>query len=325
MAGTWQIGGSGVAATATAASTYPSREGSLAVPGGRIWYRIVGAAGAAPLVTVHGGPGALHDYLEPLAGLADERPVVFYDQLGAGRSEKPDDVRLWHNDRFVDEVGRVVDALAVDRVHLLGHSWGTVIAATYALRQPARLASLILAGPCLSSPGYIAGLAALRAALPEEVRATLDRHEAAGTTDSEEYGAATTAFYHRHMCRLDPWPEALVRSFDQLNPVVYGTMWGPSEFVATGVHKDDDLTSRLTEVAVPTLFTCGRHDLTRPEETARFHRLVPGSELAVFEESSHMPHLEEPARYRAVVRDFLRRTEARSAAPDAAELRRPAP
>jgi proline iminopeptidase len=115
-----------------------------------------------------------------------------------------------------------------------------------------------------------------------------------------------------------------VRTFDQLNPVVYRTMWGPSEFVATGVHKDDDLTDRLPEVAVPTLFTCGRHDLTRPEETTRFHRLVPGSELVVFEGSSHNPHLEEPERYLAVVRDFLRRAEARSAAPGANELRRTA-
>jgi proline iminopeptidase len=315
VVGAWQIGGSGVAATATAAATYPSREGTLAVPGGRIWYQVVGGgtAGAVPLVTVHGGPGAIHDYLAPLAGLADERPVVFYDQLGAGRSERPDDTRLWRNDRFVAELGRVVDALAVDRVHLLGHSYGTVLAATYALQQPRRLAGLVLTGPCLSSPGYAAGLAPLRAALPATARAALDRHEAAGTTDSEEYTAATTVFYRRHMCRLDPWPEALVRSFEQLNPVVYGTMWGPSEFVLTGVHKDDDLTDRLAAVAVPTLFTCGRHDLTRPEETTRFQRLVPGAELAIFEGSSHMPHLEEPERYLAVVRDFLRRAEARSA------------
>jgi proline iminopeptidase len=308
-----------MAATTT---TYPSREGTVAVPGGQVWYQVVGAAGAVPLVTVHGGPGAVHDYLEPLAGLGDERPVVFYDQLGAGRSERPDDVRLWRNDRFVDELGRVLDALAVDRVHLLGHSWGTVLAATYALRQPARLAGLILAGPCLSSPGYVAGLAPLRAALPAEVRAALDRHEAAGTTDSEEYQGAMMEFYRRHLCRLDPWPDGLVRMFDQFNLGVYRTMWGPSEFVATGVHKDDDLTGRLAGVAVPTLFTCGRYDLTRPEETTRFHRLVPGSELAIFEESSHMPHLEERERYLQVVRDFLRRTEARSAASGANELKR---
>jgi proline iminopeptidase len=133
------------------------------------------------------------------------------------------------------------------------------------------------------------------------------------------------AFYHLHLCRLDPWPNGLVRMFDQFNPVVYLTMWGPSEFVATGVHKDDDLTDRLPAVAVPTLFTCGRHDLTRPEETTRFHRLVPGSELAIFEASSHMPHLEEPERYLAVLRDFLHRAEARSAASGANEQRRPAP
>ena len=110
-----------------------------------------------------------------------------------------------------------------------------------------------------------AGTAALRAALPAEVRAALDRHEAAGTTGSEEYEAATLEFYRRHLCRLDPWPDALMRTFSQLNQTIYAHMQGPNEFTLTGIHKDYDITGRLPEVAVPTLFTCGRYDLTRPD------------------------------------------------------------
>jgi proline iminopeptidase len=285
------------------------REGHVDVTGGRIWYRVVGGGEAVPLVTVHGGPGATHDYLEPLEGVADDRPVIFYDQLGAGRSDQPDDVSLWTNARLVDELTRLLDGLDLARVHLLGQSWGTIIAAEYALERPDRLASLILADPCLSIPRYAAAAAALRAALPAAVRAVLDRHEAAGTTDSEEYETASMEYYRRHVCRLDPWPDVLVRTFAQLNRVIYEQMAGPSEFVISGIHKDYDISDRLGRLALPTLFLCGRYDEMRPEETAWYHSLVSGSELVVFENSSHVPHLEEPGRYLQVLRDFMHRTE----------------
>jgi len=290
-----------------------AREGRVKVTGGRIWYRVVGGGEAVPLVTVHGGPGGTHDYLEPLQALADERPVVFYDQLGAGKSDAPDDVSLWTNDRMIEELGQLLDALDLPRLHLLGQSWGTIVAAEYALKRPDRLASVVLADPCLSIPRYAAGTMALRAALPAEVRATLDRQEAAGTTDSAEYEAAAMEFNRRHLCRLDPWPEPLTRAFVQLNQVIYEHMQGPNEFTITGTEKDYDATPRLGELAVPTLFLCGRHDETRPEETSWYHSLVPGAELVVFEHSSHVPHLEEPERFLQVLRDFLNRTEARPA------------
>jgi proline iminopeptidase len=292
------------------AAMAPIREGRVPVIGGSIWYKVGGEGEGVPLVTVHGGPGFTHDYLEPLEALADERPVVFYDQLGAGKSDRSDDVSLWHNDRFVGELSCLIDALTYDRVHLLGQSWGTILAAEYALRRPERVASVIFANPALSVPRYAAAAAALRAELPADVRAVLDRHEAAGTPDSEEYQGAAMAFYRRHVCRLDPWPASLMRSFDQLNFTIYNTMQGPSEFTITGIHKDYDITPRLPEITAPTLFLCGRHDEMRPEDTASYASLVPGAEMVVFAESSHVPHLEEPDRYLEVLRDFLRRAEA---------------
>jgi proline iminopeptidase len=141
------------------------------------------------------------------------------------------------------------------------------------------------------------------------VRATLDRHEAAGTTDSTGYEAAAMEYNRRHLCRPNPWPEPLTPAFAQLNYAIYEHMQGPNEFTITGIHKDYDVTKRLGELAVPTLFLCGRHDETRPEETSWYHSLVPGAELVVFEHSSHVPHLEEPERFLQVLRDFLYRTE----------------
>lgn len=285
-------------------------EGYVEVRGGRVWYQVVGDGLKIPLVTVHGGPGATHDYLEPLEALADERPVVFYDQLGAGKSDVPDDVSLWTNDRLVEELAAVLDAVGSPRVHLLGQSWGTIVAAEYALRSPERLASLVLSDPCLSIPRYAAGAAALRAALPADVQAVLDRHEAAGTTDSQEYQDATMEFYRRHVCRLDPWPDSLMRTFGQLNQTIYERMQGPNEFVLTGIHKDYDVTDRLGGLTIPTLFICGRYDEVRPEDTEFYQSLLPGSEMVIFEESSHLPHLEEPEHYAQVLRGFLHRHEA---------------
>ena len=284
-------------------------EGYAHARGGRVWYQLVGNGPGVPLATVHGGPGATHDYLEPLEGLAGDRPVLFYDQLGAGKSAAPDDRELWTNDRLVDELEGVLDAAGLPTVHLLGHSWGTMPAAEFALRAPERVLSLVLSDPLLSMPLFAAATAELRAALPPDVQEILDRHERAGTTDSEEYQEASMEFNRRYVCRLDPMPEPLMRSFGQANQAIYEHMQGPSEFLITGSEKDYDITGRLGDITAPTLYICGRYGETRPEETTLYHSMTPGSELEIFEESSHVPHLEEPERYLEVLRDFLRRAE----------------
>jgi proline iminopeptidase len=276
------------------ATVFPAREGRVAVPGGTIWYEVVGEAATTPLLTVHGGPGGTHDYLEPLAALAAERPVIFYDQLGAGKSDHPDDLRLWHNDRFVAELAALIDDLNYPRIHLLGQSWGTIFATEYALAHPERLRSLVLANPALSVPRYVAAAAALHAELPADIQATLNRHEAAGPTDAEEYQTAGMAFYQRHVCRLDPWPDALMRSFAQLNQTIYETMSGPSEFSITGIHKDYDITDRLPELRLPTLFLCGRYDETRPEDTAWYASVDQQLRLHVFHQAAETGHVPKP-------------------------------
>jgi proline iminopeptidase len=209
---------------------------------------------------------------------------------------------------MVDELGQLHDALDLARIHLLGHSWGTVVAAEYAAAAPDRLVSLVLANPCLSAPRYVVGNAELRAALPAEVRAVLDQHEAAGTFKSDEYETAVAEFFRRHFCRLDPWPDTLTTA-PPINQAIYEHMWGPNELIAIGTHKDYDATPNLGGISVPTLFLCGRNDMTRPEETSWYHSLVPRAELVVFEHSSHVPHLEEPERFLHVLGDFLHRAE----------------
>jgi proline iminopeptidase len=286
-----------------------AKEGFVKVDGGRVWYRIVGGGSRTPLITLHGGPGAPHDYLEPLEALSDERPVVFYDQLGCGKSDRPSDKKLWRVDRFVKELGQVRESLKLDRVHILGQSWGTMLAVDYLLTRPALVTSVILADPAISIPRWIKDANRLRRALPKSVRDTLDRHEKSGDMGCLEYQAATLAFYKRHVCRMEPWPEPMERMMRGMGGTVYNTMWGPNEFVATGNLKSYDRSARLREIKVPTMFLCGRYDEGTPESTAFYQRQVHGAKLVVFEKSAHMPQLEEPAKYIRVVRDFIGRAE----------------
>lgn len=287
-------------------------EGRIAVPGGQVWYQITGAdQPGIPLLCLHGGPGMPHDYLEPLAGLAQARPVIFYDQLGCGRSDRPADDALWTVDRFVEELAVVRAALGLDRVHLFGNSWGGWLALQYTLDRRPELESLILSSSPPSVSRWISDCAELRAALDDDVRDVLDRHEANGHFSCPEYQWAITQFYRRHLCRATPWPDCVERTFVGMGADVYETMWGPSEFgPVTGRLRDWDVTGRLTEISVPTLATGGRHDEARPGHMAVLADGVAGCELVIFENSSHLAFVEEPESYLSVVGDFLTRVDA---------------
>lgn len=289
-----------------------THEGYVDVTAGRVWFRIVGADSTeTPLLVLHGGPGATHDYLEPLAALADERPVVFYDQLGCGNSDRPDDPALWTVERYVGEVGEVRQALGLDRVHLLGQSWGGALAVEYVLsRNPEGVESLILSAPLLDADRWVADQRANLAAFPDEMQEVVREAESTGDFDSPEYQDAMAAYYARHVCRTDPWPECLNRTFEKISLPVYLGMWGPSEFTCTGTLRTFSVTGRLDEVPVPVLFTCGEHDEAPPATMMYFQGLVPGSELKVFEGASHEHHLEETDAYLAAVREFMRQIDA---------------
>lgn len=298
-------------------ASYPATEGRIPFHGYETWYRIVGEgeeSGKLPILTLHGGPGACHDYLEPMEALAATgRRVIFYDQLGCGNSATPSNPSLWTVGLYIEEVDAIRKALGLNRVHLLGQSWGGMLGMEYALTQPAGLTSLIIESSPASMTQWVAEANKLRAALPPDVQQTLLKHEADGTTDDPDYEEAMMVFYQRHVCRLAEWPECVGRSFEKLseNPEVYYTMNGPSEFHVTGTLKTWDITARLGEIRVPTLVLSGRHDEATPAINATVHNGIPGSESFIFEESAHMCHVEEPERFLSVVSDFLNRVETR--------------
>ena len=297
----------------------PVQKGRLPFRGFTDWYRRVGGPaanpGKFPVLVLHGGPGAAHDYLEPIAALAATgRPVLFYDQLGCGLSDHPHDPSLWEVSLFVEEIQAVRQALGLARLHILGQSWGGMLGMEYALTHPEGLVSLIVANSPASMTQWVSEANRLRAALPAEVQARLLRHEEAGTTDTADYEDAMNVFYSRHVCRIDPLPEYVQRSFAQItaDPEVYHTMNGPSEFHVVGRLKTWDITGRLGEIRVPTLVLSGRYDEATPLIAETVRNGIPGAEWVLFEESSHMPHAEETARYLEVVDEFLTRIEQNS-------------
>jgi proline-specific peptidase len=293
--------------------TLPQTEGRIPFQGHSTWYTIVGEGeepGKAPLLLLHGGPGGAHDYMESMGELArGGRRVIMYDQLGCGKSPVPSNPAMWTVELFVEEVDVVRQALGLERLHILGQSWGGMLGMEYALTQPEGVESLIIC----DSPGrmdlWVEEANRLRAVLPSDVQETLLKHEQAGTTDDPAYEEACLVFYNRHVCRV-PWSDSVSRSFAQMPNEVYMTKNGPSEIHCIGTLRTWDVTPRLGEITIPTLVISGRYDEATPKISKEVSDAIPGAEWVLFEESSHMPHEEEPERFRQVVGDFLAQTEA---------------
>jgi proline-specific peptidase len=281
-------------------------EGYIDVPGGRVWYKALGEQhDATPLLCLHGGPGFTHNYLEALESVAAQRPVIFYDQLGCGNSDRPGDPSLWTVDRFIEELAQVRAALKLDDLHLFGSSWGGMLAMQYVLDRKPPLRSLTLCGSPASMPRWVTDCAELLAQQPEQVRNTIKEHEDSGFTACPEYQAAILGFYREHVCRLDPWPAGLERSFAEAGYDVYSTMNGPSEFTVTGTLRTWDIMDRLSEIEVPTLLVGGRYDECRPEHLAEMHRRIPGSRLVIIEDASHLCFAEQPQEFMETLTTFL--------------------
>lgn len=287
-------------------SALPHAEGYIAAPGGRVWFESRGS-GPLTLLLLHGGPGGNAEDLRPLMELAaPDYRVVRYDQLGSWRSDQPDDASLWQVPRFVAEVEAVRQTLGLGQMHLLGQSWGSVLALEYALHHQAHLRSLTLASGAASIAECVAGMNGWRTQLPPETQETLTRHEATREYEHPDYLAAVDELYRRHLCRVWPYPEALTAAMQHMAMPVYGTMWGPNEFTCTGTLLSWDRTDRLGEIRVPTLITVGEFDEVHPSCSETMHRGIANSQLVIFPGGGHTIHVERPEEYWSVVRQFLR-------------------
>lgn len=276
--------------------------------------------GTETLVGLHGGPGMDHRYLERLSEVAgDGLQVLLYDQLGSGESDRPDDASLWVVPRFVEELDTVRKELGLGRVHLLGHSWGGCLAIQYTLDHPEGVKSLISSNIGPSIPEVVRGMHERRNELPTDVYRTIAKHEARGEFEHPEMVAAVNEYYARYTRRSTPFDleTSLAELETELYPVIddigpaYGTMWGPYEFICTGSLIDWDVTSRLHEIAVPTLILCGWYDEVVPACSRALADRIPDNEFVIFGNSSHMIPLEKEAdAYLGIVRNFVDRVGA---------------
>ncbi|MCI0635848.1 MAG: proline iminopeptidase-family hydrolase [Actinobacteria bacterium] len=288
-------------------------EGFVDVTGGRVWYAREGSPGRMPLLILHGGPGAACYYVEPLAErVAEHRETIVYDQLGCGRSEKPDDPSLWTVDRSVEELDQVRGALGLDRCHLLGQSWGGWLSVEYMCREPQGISGLVLASTSASTRQFVAEARRLTDELPEPARTTLIELGARGEYAHPQYLDAVQAFYRLHLCRLDPVPEAMARTLKELeDSQVYLTMNGPTEFDVIELLRDWDRSADLHRIMAPTLVTCGRYDEITPACAETLRDGITGARMVVFEQSAHCAHLEEPELYAQTVEAFLTEVDSR--------------
>ena len=288
-------------------------EGTMTRDGNDTWYEIVGdlQSGPTPVVICHGGPGAAHDYTEPIAELSRYgRGCVLYDQVGCGKSSHLPDApaEFWTVQLFKDELVALTEELGIaDRYAVVGQSWGGMLAMEHALDHPPGMRAIVVADSPASIPLWVAEANRLREDLPADVQETLTKHETEGTTDSQDYEDAVRVYYDRHLCRV-PWPDCVERSFAQMaeDPTVYHTMNGPSEFHCIGLLKTWDITERLPEIDVPTLLVSGRHDEATPHIVEQIHSRIPESQWQLFENSSHMPHVEEAEGFLEAVEAFLK-------------------
>jgi L-proline amide hydrolase len=290
----------------------PVSEGFVDYRGHRTWYRVVGdqAAGAVPLLALHGGPGSTHNYFGPLERLGGERPVVLYDQIGCGRSDRPQDIE-WSVAVFREEVDAVRSQLGLERIHLLGTSWGGMLALEHVLSGADGIVSLVLSSTLAGIDEWVVEQKRLRDQLPADVIAVLDRHERAGTYDDPEYEHAMEAYFDRHLYRGAKPRVELERMRAERAVDVYRAMQGPNEWTVTGALRGWDVRDRLREIQVPTLVIRGRHDMCTDKIAATLVDGIRDAREVVLEHSSHTPVLEETDRYLEAVGDFIRECEVR--------------
>lgn len=297
-------------------SNIETTEGYLPFREYKTWYRVSGNLNSEclPLVVAHGGPGCTHDYVDSFKGISelDGRAVIHYDQLGNGKSthlpQKGED--FWTVGLFLEELDALLSHLGIsERYAYLGQSWGGMLGAEHAVRQPKGLKALVIANSPANMHTWVSEANRLRRDLPADVQETLLRHEAAGTLTDPEYIAASRVFYDRHVCRVTPWPDDVARTFaamDQDN-TVYRNMNGPTEFHVIGTMKDWTIEDRLPQINAPTLLISGAYDEATPEVVRPYLEKVPGCQWVLFEHSSHMPHVEEKEACLRTVSNFLQK------------------
>lgn len=289
------------------------KEGFVTVKGGKLWYKIVGEGKGTPLLILHGGPGSRSCSMIPgYSGLGNDRPIVFYDQLGSGNSDRPKDSTLWKINTFAEHLDVLRDSLQLKEVHILGQSFGGSLLIEYlATRNPKGVKSAIFSSPLISTPMWIEDAKLLLSQMPSNLQDTIKKYELLKQYDNPEYRIATDSFYKRHLTRKRGPRKKIAEceTADGFNSDIYNYMWGPTEFTATGTLKDFDRTSDLKNINIPILFIAGEYDEARPETMYKFQKMTKNAGVEIIENAAHATASDNPEKVTEILRDFLNSTE----------------
>ncbi|KAK3620904.1 hypothetical protein LTR56_023114 [Elasticomyces elasticus] len=282
---------------------------------GETYYLVFGdlSSGKRPLICLHGGPGAGHNYILPISLISKDYdiPVVMYDQVGCGKSthfpDKKNDGEFWKPEVFMDEFENLCSYLKITEYDLLGQSWGGMLAGSYAIdRQPKGLNKIIISDSPADMITWVSTANRLRKELPKDVQETLTRCEEEEKTDTPEYEEAMMVFLNRYCCRLNPWPEeanATMGNLSDPTQTTYMTMNGPSEFHVIGTLKTWDIREGLKKITSETapgglLVMNGYYDEAQDETcVAYWTNPTCRTKWVRYGLSSHMPMLEETEKY----------------------------
>ena len=290
----------------------PRGEGRVDVEGGRIWYKLSGAGEGTPVILIHGGPGIASFYLKSLEALGDDRPVVRYDQLGSGNSGALTNVSMMTVGHFVEELDALRKQLGYDRVHLVGHSWGAMLAVEYSRAHPEHVASLTLASASLDMPAWGRHISRLVRTLSDPAQRAIQRHDAGSAGDAPGYAAAASEFYGKYVWR-HPERADLDSMVATGNALIAVQMKGANQFTPGGTLKSYDATPYLGAVRVPALFLVGEFDEADPATVKRFAALTPSARYRMIPGAAHMITWDNPDATVSTVRAFLRDVDSTTA------------
>lgn len=296
------------------------RKIEISTPNGKfhVWTKRVGNNPRIKLLTLHGGPGATHEYFEafdsylPAAGVE----YYFYDQLGSTYSDQPDDPSLIDTTRFVEEVEQVRQALglASDNFFLLGHSWGGILALEYALKYQQHLKGLIISNMMASIPAYNEyAKTVLMPQMDQQALAEILAIEARKAYDEPRYQELLLPnYYALHILRMPPqnWPDPVLRAFAHLNKKIYIPMQGPSEMGASGILEKWDRTADLQRISVPTLIIGARYDTMDPKHMEWMAEQVQRSRYLYCPQGSHLAIYDDQRKYMDGLVRFLKDVDA---------------
>ncbi|MDI9357560.1 MAG: proline iminopeptidase-family hydrolase [Phycisphaerales bacterium] len=282
-------------------------EGYIPVKGGKIWYQVVGSLKQnPPILLLHGGPGCPSYYLKPLHALSADRPVIFFDQLGAGHSTRITDTALMTIDNFVEQVETVVKYLGLKDYYLYGQSWGTMLATDFYSKYPEGIRAIILSNPSINMHLWEHDAQILISTLPDSIQTIIKKGEQdINYTKSDAYQRAIVFYYHQFVARKQPWAPDLDSSVAQMSDTIYHYMVGPSEFTINGTLKDYNHTHLLKQFKVPTLYIYGQYDEVRPSTIRYYQAHTNNAIIKMIPAAAHVTMQDQPTLYNESLSNFL--------------------